>query len=87
MEVVTKIATKRIHDFYWKNNMCKFGLPSLIVSNNGIQFSSTIITDFCRKLGVQMKFVFVIHPHVNGQENSANKVISKGIKKRLDDAK
>lgn len=36
---------------------------------------------------MQTKFVFVIHPKDNGQDESANKVILKGLKEKLEDAK
>lgn len=36
---------------------------------------------------VQTKFISFVHPQVNKQEKSTNKVIYKGIKKSLDDTK
>lgn len=67
--------------------MCKFRLLDVIVSVNDTLFPSTTITDFCHELGVQVKFVYLIHSQANGKVDSANKVILKGIKKKLDDAK
>jgi len=43
--------------------------------------------DFCHQLGIQNKFVSVIHPQANGQAESANKMILNGIKKNLEAAK
>jgi hypothetical protein len=45
------------------------------------------VVDFCKHLGIQTKFVSVIHPQANGQAESANKVILNGIKKKLEAAK
>lgn len=67
--------------------MGMFELPDVIVLDNGMQFGSATVTDFCRKVRVQTKFVFIVHPHVTEQAESANRIISKGIKKILDDAK
>lgn len=67
--------------------MCRFGLLEAIVSDNGTQFSSAMVTKFYRDLGIQIKFIYVIHLQANGQTESANKVILKGRKKKLDDAK
>jgi hypothetical protein len=45
------------------------------------------VVDFCKHLGIQTKFVSVIHPQANGQAESANKVILNGTKKKLEAAK
>lgn len=46
-----------------------------------------MFTDFCWYLGVQKKFIFVTHPQANGQAELVNKVILKGLKKKLGDPK
>jgi hypothetical protein len=86
-EAVAKITAERVKKFYWKKIICRFGLPKCIVSDNGTQFASSTVLDFCKNLGIQTKFVSVIHPQANGQAESANKVILSGIKKKLEAAK
>lgn len=85
-EAVTKITVERVKKFYSKKIIC-FGLPRCIVSDNRTQFSSSTDVDFCKHLGIQTKFVSVIHPQANGQAESADKVILNGIKKKLETAK
>lgn len=41
----------------------------------------------CKDLGVQISVVSVVHPQANRQAELVNKVILKGLKKNLDDAK
>lgn len=67
--------------------MCRFKLPNIIVFDNGTQFSIVTINDFFYELGVQTNFAYVVHPQGNRQIEYANKVILKGIKKKLDGAK
>lgn len=67
--------------------MCQYGLPDAIVSHNGTQFSSTVVTNFSKYLGVQTKFISLVHRQANRQADLAKKVILKGLKKNLDDAK
>jgi ribonuclease HI len=86
-EAVAKITAERVKKFYWKKIICRFGLPKFIVSDNGTQFASSTVVDFCKHLGIQTKFASVIHPQANGQVESANKVILNGIKKKLEAAK
>ncbi|XP_039687900.1 uncharacterized protein [Medicago truncatula] len=86
-EAVSKITAEQVIKFYWKKIICRFGLPRNIVTDNGTQFASTRVVDFCKQLGIETKFVSVIHPQANGQAEAANKVILNGIKKKLEAAK
>lgn len=67
--------------------MCQYGLPGAIVSNNGIQFASIVFIKFCKELDVQTKFISLVHSQANRQAKTANKIILKELKKKLDDAK
>lgn len=63
--------------------MCRYRLLDVIVSGNGTQVS-TVVTDFYKDLGMQTKSLFVVHPKANGQVQSTNKVLLKGLEKKLD---
>lgn len=67
--------------------MCRYDLPDAIVSDNGTKLASAVVTDFCKDLGVQTKFVYVVDTQASKQAEYANKVILKGLKKKLGDAK
>ncbi|XP_057432313.1 uncharacterized protein LOC130725074 [Lotus japonicus] len=43
--------------------------------------------EFCEEMGIHMRFSSVEHPQTNGQAESANKVILRGLKRRLSEAK
>ncbi|XP_057746723.1 uncharacterized protein LOC130965994 [Arachis stenosperma] len=53
--------------------------------DNGTQFTDTIFQKLLSSLGIQHIFASVEHPMVNGQAETANKVILNGLKKRLDE--
>ncbi|XP_016192920.1 uncharacterized protein LOC107633838 [Arachis ipaensis] len=65
----------------------RFGIPEVVISDNGTQFTDKKFTEFLTGLGVKQKFSSVEHPQTNGQVESANKVILLGLKKRLDNKK
>lgn len=58
--------------------MCRFDLSRIIVSDNGTRFTRTAMISFCNDLGVQIKFISVIHPEVNRQVEFKNIVLLKG---------
>jgi transposase InsO family protein len=78
------ISAKKVIQFNWKKIICRFGLPKFIVSDNGTQFTSEKVIQFCEEYGIRNTFVSVEHPQANGQAESANKVILKAIKRKLE---
>ena len=74
-EAVARISAEKVRRFYWKNIICRFGLPGVIVSDNGTQFASASVVNFCRDYGIQNRFTSVEHPQANGQAEAANKII------------
>nr|XP_025625070.1 uncharacterized protein LOC112717183 [Arachis hypogaea] len=59
------------------------GIPEVVVSDNGTQFTDKKFTEFLTSLGIKKKFSSVEHPQTNGQVEAVNKVILLGLKKRL----
>ncbi|MFH4981289.1 hypothetical protein AB6A40_007998, partial [Gnathostoma spinigerum] len=45
----------------------QFGMPEVIVSDNGTQFTSTQFADFCKRNGIEHIFSPPYHPQSNGQ--------------------
>ena len=38
--------------FVWKNIFTRFGVPHVLISNNGFQFDSKMFKRYCGKLGI-----------------------------------
>ncbi|XP_015955678.1 uncharacterized protein LOC107480072 [Arachis duranensis] len=74
-------------EFVKKCVITRFGIPEVIISDNGTQFTDKKFTEFLHGLGIRQRFSSVEHPQTNGQVESANKVILSGLKKRLDNKK
>ena len=73
--------------FIWKNIVTRFGVPNVLISNNGLQFDSKMFRKYCGELGITNRYSTPTYPQGNGQAEAVNKVIVSGLKKRLDDAK
>ena len=55
-EALATITEARIRSFVWKNIICKFEIPVMIISDNGRQFDSQGFRDFCSSLGIKNQF-------------------------------
>ncbi|XP_072071423.1 uncharacterized protein [Arachis hypogaea] len=81
--------------YYWPTMMkdskefviTRFGIPEVVISDNGTQFTDKKFMEFLSGLGIKQKFSSIEHPQTNGQVEAANKVVLLGLKKRLDSKK
>ena len=64
-EALPTIMEAKIHNFVWKNIVCRFGIPRTIISNNKRQFDSQNFRDFCSGLGIKNQFSSPRHPQAN----------------------
>jgi len=87
VEPVAQITTHKIQHFVWKNIVCRFSVPRRLVSNNDTQFASQQLGKLCTEVGIKQVFASVEHPQANGQVEFANKVLLRGLKRRLEKAK
>ena len=67
--------------------MCRFDVPKRLVSDNGTQFASQQLGKLCIEVGIKQVFASVEHPQTNGQVESANRILLRGLKRRLEKAK
>ena len=53
VEALSTITEAKIQSFVWKNIICRFGIPQIIILDNGQQFNSQGFKDFCSSLGIK----------------------------------
>jgi hypothetical protein len=70
---------------FLKSIVCRFGVPSRIITDNGAQFTSRVFQEYCEDIGTQLCFASVAHPRSNGQVERANAEILRGLKTRTYD--
>jgi transposase InsO family protein len=70
---------------FLKSIVCRFGVPSRIITDNGTQFTSQIFQEYCEDIGTQLCFASVAHPRSNVQVERANAEILMGLKTRTYD--
>ena len=46
-EALATITEKDVRSFIWRYIICKYGIPRVLVSENGKQFNNDSFRDFC----------------------------------------
>ena len=70
-----------------EKSICRYGIPRVLVSDNGKQFNNSAFRDFCSKLGIKNHYSSPAYPQANGQVEVANRSLLKIIKTWLEGAK
>ncbi|XP_011091994.1 uncharacterized protein LOC105172308 [Sesamum indicum] len=83
-KAVAKISEKEVINFIWKNIICRFGIPRVLISDNGTQFQGRKITEWCKELKIAQHFTAVANPQANGQTEVTNRTILQHLKTRLE---
>ena len=86
-EALGKITKNEVMNFVWKNIVCRFGIPRILISDNGTQFQGKKIMQWCEEMKIEQRFTSIGHPQANGQTEVTNKIILQHLKTRLTDAK
>ena len=56
------ITEKNIGSFVWRNIICRYGIPRVLVSDNGKQFDNNAFRDFWSELGIKNHYSSPAHP-------------------------
>ena len=64
-EALATIMDKNIQSFVWKNIICRYGIPKVLVSDNGKQFDNIAFRDFCSELGIKNHYSSPAHSWAN----------------------
>ncbi|KAK2374246.1 protein NYNRIN [Trifolium repens] len=86
-EAIPNISGEPILRFFKKNILARFGIPQVVVTDNGTQFTNHKFQEFLAAIKTKQHFTSIEHPQTNGQAEAANRVILRGLKRRLDDEK
>ena len=57
---------KNIRSFVWRNIICRYGIPKVLVSDNGKQFDNSAFRDFCLELRIKNHYSSPAHLQANG---------------------
>ena len=86
-KALATIMEKNVRSFVWRNINCRYGIPKVLVSENGKQFDNESFRDFCSQLGIKNHYSSPAHPQANRQVEVMNRSLLKIIKTQLEGAK
>ena len=84
VEPVRKVTAQSAIKFL-KGLVCRFGVATRIITDNGTQFTSRAFMQYVHALGSKISFASVAHPRSNGQAERANAEVLRGLKTRTFD--
>ena len=62
VEALATITEKNIRSFVWRNIICRYRIPRVLVSDNGKQFDNSVFWDFFSELGIKNHYSSPAHP-------------------------
>ena len=71
--------SENIRSFVWRNIICRYEIPRVLVFDNRKQFNNNAFRDFCSELGIKNHYSSHTHPQANGQVEVMNQS-SEGVK-------
>ena len=86
-EALATITEKNIQSFVWRNIICRYGIPRVLVFDNSKQFDNSAFKDFCSELGIKNHYSSPTHAQANGQVEVMNRSLLKIIKTQLEGVK
>ena len=87
IEALATITKKNVQNFIWRNIICRYGIPKVLVSYNEKQFDNDSFRDFCSQLEIKNHYSSPAHPQANGQVEVTNRSLLKIIKTQLEGVK
>ena len=66
------ITEKNVCNFAWKSIICWFGIPKVLISDNGKQFDNDVFKYFCKQLEIKNYYSSPALPQANGQVEVTN---------------
>ena len=62
----------QIASLFYKHWICRFGIPEVVVSDQGVQFESYIFKDMLRRVGIEKRRTAPYTPQTNGKVERAH---------------
>ncbi|XP_022880890.1 uncharacterized protein LOC111398188 [Olea europaea var. sylvestris] len=86
-EPLATISEPKLRTFTWRSIICRFGIPKVLITDNGRQFDNQQFRGFCSNLGIDHRLASVSHPQRNGLVEVTNRIILQDLRTRISNAR
>ncbi|XP_061350245.1 uncharacterized protein LOC133295424 [Gastrolobium bilobum] len=86
-EALATISANKVCRFFYRQIISRFGVPHTIITDNGTQFVDRKFNQVLQDLHVKHRYKSVEHPQTNGLAEAVNRVLKRGLERRLETAK
>jgi len=66
VEALVNILDVDEKKFVWKNFITRFGVPRVLILDNGLQFDNKAFHEYCSNLGITNRYSSPTYPQSNG---------------------
>lgn len=80
---LSTITEAKTFEFIWKSIICHFGIPRIIIIDNGRQFDNEKYKKMCYELGIYNYFSSPLYPQANCQVEAINNTIKNNLKTKI----
>ncbi|KAM1757609.1 hypothetical protein ACFX11_006846 [Malus domestica] len=70
-----ELTSKEVCDFMEEHIVTRFGVPKMIITDNGIIFTAERFKEYTASLKIQLEQSTPYYPQANGQVEASNKVL------------
>jgi len=81
------VTKKAVVDFVHSNIICRFGIPKVIITDNGANLNSNLMKEVCQQFKITHRNSTPYRPKANGAVEAANKNIKKILRKMVEGSK
>lgn len=73
-----------VKTFVWKNIIMRFGVPQVLIFDNGLQVDSKVFHEYCANLSIIKRYSSPAYLQSNRHAEVTNKTIVNSLKKQLE---
>ncbi|XP_022860948.1 uncharacterized protein LOC111381405 [Olea europaea var. sylvestris] len=81
------VSEPKLRSFIWKSIICRFGIPKVLITDNGRQFDNPQFKNFYASNGIDHRVTSVSHLQNNGLAEVTNRIILQDLRTRIGDTK
>ena len=81
VKAIPEASANAVAKFLFENIVCRYGCPSILLSDQGTHFKNDLIENLCHQLGIRHKYSSTYYPQTNGLTERYNRTLVETLAK------